>query len=76
MEFQTNDTALDVSGSWAVPGTGYQPTEEDNGNGYGNKLQNPTACALAENQAATSAVGNLRPQIKWRTEISVSVMHY
>jgi len=49
MEFHTNDKALDVSGSWAAPGTGHRPTEEDTGNGYGNKLQNPTACALAEN---------------------------
>jgi len=58
MEFQTNNTALDVSGSWAAPGTGHRPNEEDNGNGYGNKLQNATACASAENQTATTAAGN------------------
>jgi hypothetical protein len=64
MEFQTNNTALDVSESWAAPGTGHRPNDEDNGNGYGNKPQNPTACALAENQTATTAAGNQRQQIK------------
>lgn len=76
MEFQTNDTALDVSGSWAAPGTEHRSIDEDTGNGYGNKLQNPTACALAENQTATTAAGNPRQQIKWGIEISMSVMHY
>jgi len=76
MEFQKNDTALDVSGSWAVPGTGHWPTEEDTAKGYGNKPQNPTACALAEHQTATTAAGNPRQQIKWGIEISMSVMHY
>ena len=60
MEFQTNNTGLDVSGSWVVPGTGYRPADEDSGNGYGTKLQNPTVCALAQNQTAITAARNPR----------------